>query len=182
MTRAKFHGLLAQDIEFEQIADDPDCFDHENNAKRMLDAWKEDPQPDAVSTVVVIVAGYPELMQRFINSNPGLRSRFNKYIHFSDYNAEELQQIFERMMRKDGYMLSDEAKNKLIEVWKIIQNEDGFGNGRDVRNVYEKVIVRQASRIVNSSSKDRKDLLSIVVDDIPNYAPTKKPPTRTIGF
>ncbi len=131
--------------------------------------------------LVVIVAGYPELMENFINSNPGLRSRFNKYIYFPDYTVEEMQKIFETMMCKDGFILSDEARTELMDIWEKAKKDDGFGNGRGVRNIYEKVIVHQASRIVGSDYRDTQTLLTIEKNDIPEYKPTKKE-RRTIGF
>lgn len=136
---------------------------------------------DNRDNLVVIVAGYPELMEKFINSNPGLRSRFNKYISFPDYSLDELQKIFEKMMQKDGYILSDEAREKLLDIWVKAQKDEGFGNGRGVRNIYEKVIVRQASRIVSTDTHGSEALLTIIADDIPEYKPTKKE-KRTIGF
>ena len=136
---------------------------------------------DNRDNLVVIVAGYPELMENFINSNPGLRSRFNKYITFPDYSLEELQRIFEKMMQKDGYSLSDEARNKLMDIWEKAQKDEGFGNGRGVRNIYEKVIVRQASRVVSSDTRGKEALLTIQIEDIPDYKPAKKE-KRVIGF
>ena len=130
--------------------------------------------------LIVIAAGYPDLMETFINSNPGLRSRFNRVIRFPDYTPEELQRIFEQMMRKDGFTLTDGAKEKLMRIWEAAQKNDGFGNGRGVRNIYEKVIVRQASRMVSAGGGDPEALLRITEADIPDYAPPKK--ETVIGF
>ncbi|MDO5154348.1 MAG: AAA family ATPase [Eubacteriales bacterium] len=100
--------------------------------------------------LIVIVAGYPDLMEEFLSSNPGLRSRFNKYIFFEDYKPEELFSIFESMCKHNEYTLSDEAKTYAKEYLKnrVANRPKDFANGRDVRNFLEKAMSNQASRIV----------------------------------
>lgn len=105
---------------------------------------------------VVIVAGYSDLMQKFINSNPGLKSRFNKYINFPDYSAEELISIFINMCKEYDFILSDNAievmKEKIITMEK---NKDvNFANARDIRNLFEKVVTQQATRLFEEQDKD----------------------------
>ena len=105
---------------------------------------------------IVIVAGYTNLMQNFINSNPGLKSRFNKYIEFPDYSADELVRIFYSMCNEYQYTLTADAdiilKEKLFEMEK---NKDAnFANARDVRNLFEMVITRQATRLSQETSKN----------------------------
>lgn len=92
--------------------------------------------------LVVIVAGYDELMHRFIDSNPGLRSRFNKFFHFPDYNGEELVKIFDRFCENNGYAISNEVVDMLLEKFvKVYETrEEHFGNARAVRNVFETAI------------------------------------------
>ena len=113
--------------------------------------------------LVVIVAGYTDLMERFLDSNPGLRSRFNKKFIFPDYAANELMQIFEGMCDKNNYKLTDEAKQKAASHFEkaIASKGNNFGNAREVRNYFEKAIATQASRIVKlaSPSKDEVELL-----------------------
>ena len=119
--------------------------------------------------LVVIIAGYPDEMKRFINSNPGLQSRFNRYINFPDYTPEELTKIFMMYVRKNQYTLSDEAKDYLMErLVDIVAKKDRyFGNARYVRNVFEKSIQHQANRLSKSSSaKTEEELKEITLSDL----------------
>lgn len=113
---------------------------------------------------VVIVAGYSELMQKFINSNPGLRSRFNKYIYFPDYNVEELVSIFLNMCKEYDYVLSEDAKDAMKKIiYNMEKNKDAnFANARDVRNLFERVITQQATRL---SKMQTEDIMRIEVED-----------------
>ena len=113
---------------------------------------------------VVIVAGYNDLMQRFIDSNPGLKSRFNKYIHFDDYSADELEKIFLRLCSKYEYELTPNACYELKEKMKYLGNHKGknFANAREVRNIFEKVVTNQAARI---SKTGDINLMMIIEED-----------------
>ena len=116
--------------------------------------------------LVVIVAGYPDLMETFINSNPGLRSRFSRFIYFPDYNEEELYQIFELMCIKYDYRLTPDAKEKVkerIHQEKVTQKRN-FANARTVRNIFESIITNQSIRTTNTSSQ--KELMLIIESDI----------------
>ena len=141
--------------------------------------YKGDFGPEAVDTLVkamedrrtdfiVIVAGYPEPMKKFINSNPGLRSRFNKYIEFSDYKPGELLEMFRRMCRENSYELSREAETALEELFSELYaaRDESFGNGREVRNVFEKAVSRQASRITMIDSPTDEQIMTIEKEDI----------------
>ena len=99
--------------------------------------------------LVVILAGYTEDMKRFIDSNPGLQSRFSRYIEFPDYSAEELFQIFKSCVKKYEYIMTDGALHILAEALQnVIKTKDkNYGNGRYVRNLFEKVIENQANRL-----------------------------------
>ena len=101
--------------------------------------------------LVVIVAGYPEQMERFINSNPGLKSRFNKYVHFEDYSDEELMQIFLTYCREQDYLINESLYPCILERISQLRYYEGehFGNARSVRNFFEQVISNQANRIVS---------------------------------
>ena len=117
---------------------------------------------------VVIVAGYPELMSRFINSNPGLNSRFNKYLYFDDYNAEELEKIFILMCEKYQYVLDDELKEQLPDFFKalVLTKPDNFANAREVRNIFEKAVQRQSSRLYNDKEHTNEDLTLLKAEDV----------------
>ena len=117
---------------------------------------------------IVIVAGYPDLMNRFINSNPGLNSRFNKYLYFNDYNAEELEKIFMLMCEKYQYVPDDELKEKLPEFFQlmVLTKPDNFANAREVRNIFEKAVQRQSSRLYNNKEHTQEDLTVLKAEDV----------------
>ena len=127
--------------------------------------------------LVVIVAGYDELMYRFINSNPGLKSRFNKYFHFDDYTPDELWKIFLRFAGKGSYTVSPEAEELLKDHLSTIYMLRGinFGNARDVRNLFEKIIAQQANRIVNIENPTNEQILEITAEDLKGLIEEKKP-------
>ena len=118
--------------------------------------------------LIVIVAGYTELMEEFIDSNPGLRSRFNKYIMFDDYTAEEEYEILKSMCRNQDYKLSkeaaEEAKRFFIELCE--NKTETYANARDVRNYLEKAISNQATRIVGLSDVDKETLATLEKVDL----------------
>lgn len=106
--------------------------------------------------LIVIVAGYPDLMEQFLSSNPGLRSRFNKFIYFEDYTGDELMDIFESMCDKQDYKLDKEAREYAKDYWKdrAANHDETFANAREVRNFMEKAISRQATRIISMKPED----------------------------
>ncbi|MBR6916817.1 MAG: AAA family ATPase [Clostridia bacterium] len=117
--------------------------------------------------IVVIVAGYVEPMRRFIASNPGLESRFNKYVDFADYTAEEMLEIFKLYCKKSSYVVSPEAVSALHSALKSAAEDAGrFGNGRGVRNLYEKIIVAQANRLAALDKPTKDDLSLITGSDV----------------
>ena len=118
--------------------------------------------------LVVILAGYSQEIQGFIDSNPGLQSRFNRYIHFDDYTAEELQRIFFFNVDKAQYKITQEAYNAVLEKirQKIAEHDKHFGNARYVRNLFESVIQRQANRVSAIPNPTREQLSIIKVGDI----------------
>jgi len=119
--------------------------------------------------LVVIVAGYDELMQDFIDSNPGLESRFTKHIHFRDYTADELVQIFEIFARKRDYVIDAGARQALMDYfkYKIDRKDENFSNGRLARNVFEESIAKQAIRVGHMSDVSKEQLMEIVEEDVP---------------
>ena len=120
--------------------------------------------------LVVIVAGYDELMHKFIESNPGLRSRFNKYFHFPDYTGDELTRIFERFCKTNGYEPDAEVSAILQERFAAMYEtrREHFGNARDVRNLFEKAIHHQANRVAALESVSDHDLVALTRQDILN--------------
>lgn len=117
--------------------------------------------------LVVIVAGYDGLMERFIHSNPGLESRFNRYLHFDDYNVDEMLAIFEMQCRKGCYELDEAAREAAMELIREANtNSISFGNARGVRNLFEKVLVCQANRLAAMEEVTRDDLMKITAEDV----------------
>ena len=117
---------------------------------------------------VVIVAGYTDLMEDFIDSNPGLRSRFNKYIEFPDYTVDEQVEIFLMNCRKYEYLLDDDAKKHVREqiVLRKMRSPENFANAREVRNLFEDVITRQAQRVAAMEKPTHEDMTRILAADV----------------
>ena len=116
---------------------------------------------------IVIVAGYPKLMDEFLHSNPGLESRFNKHLFFDDYTPQELFDIFVSMEEKSSLKLDKKAekflKGHFEDVYKC--RGDNFANGRYVRNIFEKALSNQADRLVTIEELSYDDLNTLVIDD-----------------
>ena len=125
---------------------------------------------DNRDNLCVIVAGYDELMEKFINSNPGLKSRFTRYIHFDDYKPEELYSIFEQSVKKNEYKLGRGVKTKLMGYLQDMYDnrDENFGNGRTVRTYFEQVITNQANRLATESEVTKEKLQTITVADLGN--------------
>jgi len=117
---------------------------------------------------VVIVAGYDDLMPGFISSNPGLESRFNKYFYFKDYTGEQLWEIFKGYLKRGDYEISDGGAKAMREhLDYLFENRDqNFGNARDVRNIFEKLVAVQANRVVDIENPDDRDIRLITLADI----------------
>lgn len=124
--------------------------------------------------LIVILAGYGDEMKQFIDSNPGLQSRFNRYIHFPDYNADELLQIYSRYAQRNDYEVTLEAQEKLKSLLETaVNNKDkNFGNGRFVRNLFEKTLERQANRLSTIERPSLNQLKEIKPEDLVNQYPT----------
>lgn len=155
-------GVLFIDEAYSLVAGDGNDFGHEAIAtllKRM---------EDDRSRLVVILAGYSDKMKIFLDSNPGLRSRFTRYIHFDDYNLEELVSIFMYNMKKNEYNITPEALESLREKIKntILHKDKNFGNARYVRNLFEKVLEQQAVRLANEIELTTESLQLITNEDI----------------
>ncbi|MDE6209252.1 MAG: AAA family ATPase [Lachnospiraceae bacterium] len=123
---------------------------------------------DRRDNLVVIVAGYPKPMEEFLDSNPGLRSRFNKYIRFEDYTASQLFEIFKGMCIEQDYKVEDKTLEKvLVKFGRMVANSsDNFANAREVRNYFEQVISRQANRIMSLGGGNVDMLVTITEEDL----------------
>lgn len=115
--------------------------------------------------MVVIVAGYENEMHRFIEANPGLRSRFSRTIHFASYTDTELLEIFNTFCTKNKYVLDDFARAKAYGYFKEHYTDDTFGNARGVRNYFEMVITNQATRLINTGEELTTEMLSMILPE-----------------
>lgn len=116
--------------------------------------------------LVVIVAGYTDLMDRFIHSNPGLESRFNRFLLFDDYTTDEMVEIFRMQCKKGCYQLTEEAQPLIRDYIAEESADDSFGNARGVRNLFEHVLVAQNNRLAAMENVTREDLTVITADDV----------------
>ena len=116
--------------------------------------------------LVVIVAGYTDLMDRFIHSNPGLESRFNRFLLFDDYTTDEMVEIFRMQCKKGCYQLTEEAQPLIRDYIAEESADDSFGNARGVRNLFEHVLVAQNNRLATMEKITREDLMTITAADV----------------
>jgi Holliday junction resolvasome RuvABC ATP-dependent DNA helicase subunit len=122
---------------------------------------------------VVIVAGYPAEMAAFLDSNPGLRSRFNRFIHFVDYTSDELLSIFKTICDKSGYLLHPDAEVAIKALLDQVGPDRAarFANGRGVRNLFELAVANHANRLASLTEPTIEELKELVVEDMPNKLP-----------
>ena len=118
--------------------------------------------------LIVIVAGYIELMEGFVNSNPGLKSRFNRFMDFPDYTVDEMMGIFDMRCNKSGYRLKDDEAREALKarVTKGSEDPKGFGNARGVRNLFERALAKQADRLAQMEPLTKDDLMTLTQEDI----------------
>ena len=131
---------------------------------------------DSREDMVVIAAGYENLMEKFINSNPGLKSRFKTFIKFDDYVPDELYKIFMGYCKSEEYTVEASAQKMLMKLITNIYNNRGedFGNGREVRNLFEKIVTKQSKRVASIACPTKNDLMEIKMEDLPlNTSVTK---------
>ncbi|WP_051656730.1 AAA family ATPase [Butyrivibrio sp. AE3004] len=132
--------------------------------------------------LVVIVAGYTAPMEKFINSNPGLKSRFNKYIEFPDYSVDELVEIFNRNLEKYEYELEEDAKKHVREMisQRKLTRLENFANAREVRNLFEEIVTNQARRIAKLENPTAETIRMITCEDlVDNTLEEKKTEDKT---
>jgi Cdc6-like AAA superfamily ATPase len=117
----------------------------------------------------VIVAGYTEPMKQFFESNPGLKSRFNTFIEFDDYDVEELMDILKNMSNAEDYVVTDKAREILFQhIVKVIDSRrNDFANGRFVRNLFETMTMNHARRVAQIEHPSISDLKELTEKDIP---------------
>jgi type VII secretion ATPase EccA len=166
------------------------------------EAVVQDFGPEAVETLlkrmedyrhrlVVIVAGYPRPMERFLDSNPGLRSRFSREIDFPDYTTAELLEITRRFAGDAEYRLTAEAQQALERIFNAAQRGEGFGNARYARTIFEQALNAQALRLAGVSGRaledlDAAELMTVEADDVLSAARALgegvELPPRTVFF
>jgi len=136
---------------------------------------------DMRKNLVIIVAGYPHEMEIFLQSNPGLQSRFNRYFTFNHYEEKTLLEIFKLNAEKSDFKLTKDAEEKLSDIINGLykKRHRGFGNARTMRNLFEKIIELQASRIIQIENLSEDILISITEEDIPEV---KKTVNEIISF
>jgi ATPase family associated with various cellular activities (AAA)/AAA lid domain len=148
-----------------------------DEAYTLANAFEQDFGKEAIDTLlkymedyrarlVVIVAGYSDRMPNFIASNPGLQSRFARSIEFLDYTAEEMLLIFERLAVAHNFELSSDSAIALRDHLRTVEGDDGFGNGRGVRNLFEAAVLRHANRIAPMEHPSARDLTILTRGDV----------------
>jgi len=161
VVRSALDGVLFIDEAYALLGDGKD-FGPEaiNTLLKLMEDYRD--------RIIVIVAGYTEPMVEFLESNPGLKSRFNKFIQFGDYTAPEMTQIFEYMLDKAQYRATEEARSAVERAIRTLYEKRGehFGNARLVRNLFEHVQQEQANRLASIAEPRREQLVAIEASDI----------------
>lgn len=169
-------GVLFIDEAYSLVADRRGSF--EDEAISTLIKEMEDHRDE----ICIILAGYTEEMRNLINLNPGFESRIQFTINFPDYTETELLKIFETLCKQEKYNLSKKCKEILINNFRLAKNEKNFGNGRYVRNLFEKIKFEQADRIIKTNSKSVNSITYIDVENAIKTINIKKKDVRKIGF
>ena len=118
--------------------------------------------------LVVILAGYTNEIKGFIDSNPGLQSRFNRYIQFNDYTADDLLEILRKNLKESRYKIKRDAFEWMHSYIgrKVMMKDNRFGNARFIRNAFEKIVQNQADRLAMQSTINNDELTIITIDDV----------------
>ena len=154
-------GMLLIDEAYSLARGGADDFGRE--AIDTLVKFMEDHRDD----IGIVAAGYPTEMQEFVDTNPGLKSRFTKTINFDDYTDDELIRIFENLGEKNHYALTDDARLKLRAILAATSRDRGFGNARLIRNLFEEAVGRQAQRLASWEEPTDEQLTTLIADDMP---------------
>lgn len=122
--------------------------------------------------LVVVLAGYPDKMQQFISSNPGLKSRFSRVIHFEDYSLDELMEIFGNLLERNEYTIDPDARQMVEDMLanELQTRDEQWGNARNVRNLFEQLVRAQANRIIDNNGRSKDELQKITAGDVSNVA------------
>jgi Cdc6-like AAA superfamily ATPase len=159
------------------LVDDCDSYGDEaiNTIVQEMENMRED--------VVVIFAGYTDEMERFLQKNPGLRSRISFHVPFADYDSQELLQILDLMAADNSFSVDISAKAKLLSIIDKARKIPDFGNGRYMRNLFETARMNQASRLLagDVGKIPSVELTRLVADDFEEL-PTLSKGTASIGF
>jgi AAA+ superfamily predicted ATPase len=169
VVKAAINGVLFIDEAY-ALAKDDSGKDFGNEAIETLLKRMEDHRDD----LAVIAAGYPDEMKTFIQSNPGLQSRFNRYFRFEHYTPQEMMDIFKGIAKKADFALTADAEEKLQFIFDGLyeKRNSTFGNARVVRNIFEQVIAIQANRIVAIPEITKEILMALEEADIPEVKET----------
>ena len=124
---------------------------------KALEDYRED--------LVVFVAGYTEPMNKFFESNPGLKSRFNTFIEFDDYSPNELDKILISMCKNNDYILDEKEKIHLYFEQQTSAKDKNFANGRLVRNLYDDLVMNHARCVINTANPGSVELSTIIAED-----------------
>lgn len=166
MVETALGGVLFIDEAYALVADERDTFGQEavDTLLKLMEDKRE--------RLIVIVAGYTDKMNKFLTTNPGLRSRFNRFFSFDDYDPNQLQMIMESFCRSSGFQLTPPARARLQALFNELysKRDENFGNARDARNIFEKMISHQANRIVSLAVIDDAALSQLIPDDVPDLA------------
>lgn len=129
--------------------------------------------------MIVVVAGYTMKMDEFLTSNPGLRSRFSKFIHFDDYTDQQLVEIFKGFCKKSDFKLTPDAEEELSAIFAVLYEgrDEAFGNARLARNMFETAIGKHANRIVSLPNINEEVLATLEKEDVPELEDL-----RTLGI
>ena len=169
-------GVLFIDEAYSLVADRRGGFEDEAIATLIKE------MEDHRNEVCIILAGYTDEMKNLIQLNPGFESRIQFTINFPNYSESELLEIFNRLCKKERYKLSSNCKETLINNFKRAKNENNFGNGRYVRNLFEKVKFEQADRVIQTNSKAINTITKKDIENVISTISYTEIERRKIGF
>ena len=169
-------GVLFIDEAYSLISDRRGSFEDEAIATLIKE------MEDHRNEICIIFAGYTKEMNNLIKLNPGLESRIQFIIEFPDYSENELLEIFLGMCKKENFKLSQNDKNILLNNFKIAKYKENFGNGRYVRNLFEKIKIEQANRIIKTNSKALNNIKKEDIENALKEMNFKVEKYRKIGF